>query len=61
MDNTQINTDPRVLIDALDPKTIRAELSELENRQRALRVLLRAALARQRRAKPPSGKEVGRE
>jgi hypothetical protein len=36
------------LIDSLDPEQIRAELADLDARREALRVLLRAAIARQR-------------
>jgi hypothetical protein len=42
------DTDPTTLIESLDVEELRAELHALERRQSALRVLLRAALARQR-------------
>jgi hypothetical protein len=41
-------TDAVALVDDLDPERIRAELDELSRRESALRVLLRAAVARQR-------------
>jgi hypothetical protein len=40
-------TDPLALIEGLDPEQIRRELEDLDGRARALRVLLRSALARQ--------------
>jgi hypothetical protein len=47
------HTDPITLVDELDPDVIRARLTELDRQTQALRVLLRAALARQRcRPKP---------
>jgi hypothetical protein len=41
-------TDPAALIEGLDPEQIRRELEELDSRARALRVLFRSAVARQR-------------
>lgn len=56
---------PSDLIDSLDPKPLRARLEELDRQRSALRVLLRAALARQRKARSgnPSrqGKKQGEE
>jgi hypothetical protein len=40
--------DPVSVIDSLDPNELRERLHELDRQQPALRVLLRAALARQR-------------
>jgi hypothetical protein len=40
--------DPVALLESLDPDRIREELDELDRRSRALRVLLRSAVARQR-------------
>jgi hypothetical protein len=40
--------DPAALIEALDPDLIRDRLAELDRQSRALRVLLRTAVARQR-------------
>ena len=40
-------------MDSLDPEQLRQQLEELDRRQAALRVLLRAALARQRRLTRP--------
>ena len=42
------STDPAAIVDALDPEAIRAQLADLDRRADALRVLLRAALARRR-------------
>jgi hypothetical protein len=47
--------DPVALVDALEPAAIRARIADLERQSRALRVLLRAAVARERRARPASG------
>jgi hypothetical protein len=43
-----LSHDPTALLDALDPEALRDRLHALEREARALRVLLRAALARQR-------------
>jgi hypothetical protein len=56
--------DPTTLVDSLDVEQPRAELDALERRQSAVRVLLRAAMARRRdevrehRTKPGDGKAV---
>jgi hypothetical protein len=42
-------TDPVELVEKLDPEEIRNRLLDLYNQQNALRVLLRAAVARQRK------------
>ena len=42
--------DPATLLDSLDPEQLRQQLEELDRQQSALRVLLRAALVRQRQA-----------
>jgi hypothetical protein len=44
--------DPVALIDRLEPDLIRERLTELDRQTRALRVLLRAAIARERRGTP---------
>jgi hypothetical protein len=44
--------DPVALVDGLDAAAIRARIAELERQGRALRVLLRAAVARERRRRP---------
>jgi hypothetical protein len=44
----EVTTDAAAFIDSLDPRQIRQELEELDRRSRALRVLLRSAVARQR-------------
>lgn len=41
--------DPLALVESLDPDAIAAQIEELDRQQRALRVLLRSARARQRR------------
>jgi hypothetical protein len=41
-------TDPVAVIDSLDARTIRDRLTDLRRQEDALRILLRAALARQR-------------
>ena len=57
--------DYATIVDHLDPGAIRERLSELDRQSRALRVLLRAALAHQRsqpsRGNPPAeAREVPR-
>jgi hypothetical protein len=47
MDTTVAKLSPVDLVDSLDPERIRAELDELGRRERALKQLLRVALARQ--------------
>jgi hypothetical protein len=42
--------DPVVLVDQLEPEAIRQRIAELDRQSRALRVLLRAAVARERAA-----------
>jgi hypothetical protein len=50
-------TDPLAVVEALDPEAIRTELADLHRREAALRVLLRAAVARQRPQRSvPAGK-----
>ncbi|HEV3340502.1 MAG TPA: hypothetical protein VG125_09095, partial [Pirellulales bacterium] len=44
----QILTDPAKMLDTLDADAISERLAELDRQSRALRVLLRAARARQR-------------
>jgi hypothetical protein len=44
----QPTTDPAALVDSLDAEAIRERLDVLERQAKALRVLLRAALARER-------------
>jgi hypothetical protein len=57
-------TDPVALVDSLQPDAIRGRLAELERQSRALRVLLRTAVARERQVtkhaqqRPASGQEV---
>ncbi len=53
MDTT--TADPVALVDALEPDAIRSRLADLDRQSRALRVLLRAAIARERRERPASG------
>jgi hypothetical protein len=45
---TGTTVDPIAIVDGLDAETIRLHLAELERQSRALRVLLRAAVARER-------------
>jgi hypothetical protein len=40
--------DPVALVDGLEPDAIRSRIAELDRQSRALRVLLRAAVARER-------------
>jgi hypothetical protein len=47
MDTTTLPTDAVTLIENLDPDVIRDRLAELDRQSRALRVLLRSAVARQ--------------
>jgi hypothetical protein len=41
-------TDPVAMIDQLEPDAIRQRIADLDRQSRALRVLLRAAIARER-------------
>jgi hypothetical protein len=43
--------DPVALVDSLEPVAIRDRLAELDRQSRALRVLLRAAVARERQTR----------
>jgi hypothetical protein len=54
-----VPTDPAALIEGLDPEQIRRELEDLDGRARALRVLLRSALARQRAQRRRERQEAG--
>jgi hypothetical protein len=45
-----ITANPAALIETLEPDQIRYQIAELDRQQRALRVLLRAAVARERKA-----------
>jgi hypothetical protein len=61
MNADQLATDAVALIESLDARTIRARLAELDRQSRALRVLLRSALARQRKVgRQLAGKVVER-
>ena len=51
--------DPVALVDSLDADTIRAQMAALDERRRALSVLLRAALVRERAAHRRTPKEGG--
>ena len=57
--------DPVALVDSLQPDAIRGRLAELERQSRALRVLLRSAVARERQVvkhtqqRPASGQGAG--
>jgi hypothetical protein len=47
--------DPLALVERLDPETLRERIRELDRQRRALAVLLRAAVARERTlARPPA-------
>ena len=54
------NTDPLIVLDSLDAIAIRRQLAELDSRARALRVLLRAAIARERHRHRDEPKGVAR-
>ena len=45
---TPTTNDPVALVDSLEPKALRSRIEELDRQTRALRVLLRAAIARER-------------
>ena len=45
--------DPVALVDGLEPDAIRWRIAELDRQSRALRVLLRAAVARERNKQHP--------
>lgn len=61
MSDVTLPADPAAMIEALDPETIRDHLIELDRQSRALRVLLRAAIARRRStARRAQREEVGR-
>jgi hypothetical protein len=54
-------TDPAALVEQLDATIIRRQLAELEKKRRALLVLLRAAVARERTVgatRPKSAEKV---
>jgi hypothetical protein len=59
MRDTPLPPDPVTLVNGLDPEAIIARLAELSREESALRVLLRAARARQRgkRSEPPTQRE----
>jgi hypothetical protein len=64
MQPTPLPADPaalEALLDGLDPDTIRDQLAELEARSDALKVLLRAALARERKLARLGGSSKKRE
>jgi hypothetical protein len=52
-------TDPTALVESLDAEAIRARLADLDRQARALRVLLRAARARQRDRGPTDNSTGG--
>ena len=54
------NIDPATIIATLDSATIRARLERLAEEERALRVFLRAALARERYRRPATQTKRGR-
>jgi hypothetical protein len=59
MSEQTIITDPRGVVSALNAAAISARLDELDSEAEALRVLLRAARARERavaKTRPPKGK-----
>jgi hypothetical protein len=60
MTTENIPTDPATLIEQLDAEAIRARLAEMDRQSRALRVLLRSAVARQRAASRRGQREEGR-
>jgi hypothetical protein len=57
MDTHTTIPDPVALVDQLEPDALRAQLAELDRQSRALRVLLRAAIARERRAQAAADQE----
>jgi hypothetical protein len=57
-----VDRDPVALVERLDATQLREEIARLDEKQRALRVLLRAAMVRERRRqKELRGKEARRE
>ena len=50
--------DATAIVDNLDSNAIQSQIADLAAKQRALRVLLRAARARERRADGPPTREV---
>jgi hypothetical protein len=59
MERPHIQPDPSQFVASLDPDAIRRRLDELSREQSALRVLLRAALARRPRGQTkPTGQEA---
>jgi hypothetical protein len=50
MTTSVMTPDAASIIDGLDPAALRRQLAELERQQRAVRVLLRAAVAREKSA-----------
>jgi hypothetical protein len=59
MDATPL--DPVTLVDGLDPDAIRKQLDDLDRQSSALRVLLRAAIARKRAAQRQQSGDAQRE
>ncbi|HEX5271457.1 MAG TPA: hypothetical protein VFW33_13265 [Gemmataceae bacterium] len=62
MSTTALLPDPVAMVDSLEPDAIRARLADLDRQSRALRVLLRAAVARERqdlRSRPTATAQPG--
>jgi hypothetical protein len=57
--STVIMTDAIQMVESLDAEAIRKELDELERREDALRLLYRAAVARQRKTKTEQPAKAG--
>jgi hypothetical protein len=57
--STVIMTDAIQLVENLDAEAIRKELDDLERREDALRVLYRAAVARQRKRSTQESAQAG--
>jgi hypothetical protein len=53
-------TDTLAIVERLDPDAIRSALADLDRRSQALRVLLRAAVARRRGQSSRPGTGIGR-
>ena len=50
-----MSSDPITIIDQLDSKQLKARLAKLDRQRSALIVLLRAAIARERKERPRNG------
>jgi hypothetical protein len=53
------STDPVALVESLEPGVLRTRIAELDRQARALKILLRAAVAREKRRTAPTPVPTG--